>query len=88
VEILEVGIAFLVVAAGGYIAHHARQSVIPAYILVGMLVGPYGLRILESSELIRFMAEIGVILLLLFLGLEFSLKRLVESKKTCSLLEA
>ncbi len=81
VEILEVGIAFLVVAAGGYIAHNARLSVIPAYIVVGMLVGPYGLGIVKSSELIRFMAEVGVILLLLFLGLEFSLKRLVESRK-------
>lgn len=81
VEILEVGIAFLVVAAGGYIAHNARLSVIPAYIVVGMLVGPYGLGIVKSSELISFMAEVGVILLLLFLGLEFSLKRLVESRK-------
>ncbi|MFH1774145.1 MAG: cation:proton antiporter [Methanobacteriota archaeon] len=81
VEILEVGIAFLVVAAGGYVAHNARLSVIPAYIVVGMLVGPYGLGIVKSSELISFMAEVGVILLLLFLGLEFSLKRLVESRK-------
>ncbi|MEM2934121.1 MAG: cation:proton antiporter [Methanocellales archaeon] len=82
VDILEIGLAFLIIAIGGYIAYYARQSVVPAFILVGMLFGPYGLKIISSSEIIIFIAEIGVIVLLLFLGLEFSLKRLLGAKKS------
>jgi CPA2 family monovalent cation:H+ antiporter-2 len=82
VDILEVGLAFLIITLGGYIAYHARQPVVPAFILVGMFFGPYGLKIVSSSEIIIFMAELGVIMLMFFLGLEFSLKRLLGAKKT------
>jgi CPA2 family monovalent cation:H+ antiporter-2 len=56
--------------------HRTRQSTIVAYLLTGMLVGPYGLRLISNRGAIELMAEIGVVLLLFTIGIEFSLKKL------------
>ena len=47
-----------------------------AYLAVGMLLGPYGLRILEESKQVDAIAEFGVVFLMFSIGLEFSLQRL------------
>ena len=85
--LLEVGIALTALAAAGALAVRLDQSVIPVYILVGILVGPneptslgpVSLTLVETHEFIDVFAELGVVFLLFFLGLEFSLERLVES---------
>ena len=59
----------------------ARQSTIVAYLLTGMLVGPSGLKLLTNREAIELMAEIGVVLLLFTIGIEFSLKKLVQMRQ-------
>ena len=59
----------------------ARQSTIVAYLLTGMLVGPSGLQLLTNREAIELMAEIGVVLLLFTIGIEFSLKKLVQMRQ-------
>ena len=59
----------------------ARQSTIVAYLLTGMLVGPSGLKLITSREAIELMAEIGVVLLLFTIGIEFSLKKLVQMRQ-------
>ena len=56
--------------------HRARQSTIVAYLLTGMLVGPSGLRLISNRGAIELMAEIGVVLLLFTIGIEFSIKKL------------
>ncbi|HSC78598.1 MAG TPA: cation:proton antiporter [Candidatus Acidoferrales bacterium] len=56
--------------------HRARQSTIVAYLLTGMLVGPSGLRLITNRGAIELMAEVGVVLLLFTIGIEFSLKKL------------
>jgi CPA2 family monovalent cation:H+ antiporter-2 len=56
--------------------HRARQSTIVAYLLTGMLVGPSGLGLISNRGAIELMAEIGVVLLLFTIGIEFSLKKL------------
>jgi CPA2 family monovalent cation:H+ antiporter-2 len=61
--------------------------VIPAYILAGVLVGPnppteigpVSLALVSQSEFIGLLAELGVVFLLFFLGLEFSLDRLLAN---------
>lgn len=58
-----------------------RQSTIVAYLLTGMLVGPTGLRLITSRPAIELMAEIGVVLLLFTIGIEFSLKRLLRMRQ-------
>ena len=58
-----------------------RQSTIVAYLLTGMLVGPFGLRLITNHEAIELMAEIGVVLLLFTIGVEFSLEKLVRLRR-------
>ena len=49
-------------------------------ILSGIAIGPYGLGWIHELEAIEVLAEIGVMLLLFTIGLEFSLRRLREMK--------
>lgn len=86
--LLEVGIALVTLALVGALAHRLNQSVIPAYIAAGILVGPYvpteiagiSLRLVTNSEFVSTVAELGIILLLFFLGLEFSVSTLITNK--------
>lgn len=84
--LLEAGIVFAVLAVGGAVAARIRQSVIPAYILVGVLLGPHTplalpdvVRI-ETTEFVTLLQELGIVLLLFFIGLEFNLERLLASR--------
>ena len=77
---LAVTVAVLAVLA--LVASRLRLSAIPAYLLAGLLLGPNEprfLSVIEPSEITSFIAELGVIFLLFFLGLEFSLERLLSS---------
>jgi len=83
--LLEAGIAFAVLAAGGVVAARVGLSVIPAYIVAGVLVGPNtpfpALALVTESEFLDLLAELGIVLLLFFIGLEFNLERLLASRE-------
>jgi CPA2 family monovalent cation:H+ antiporter-2 len=51
------------------------------YLSVGIVFGPYGLRLLAESEQIGNVAEFGVVFLMFSIGLEFSLTRLKAMRK-------
>lgn len=55
-----------------------RQPVVLGYIIAGLLIGPHTLPVIfiHDEETIRTLSELGMILLLFALGLEFSLKKL------------
>jgi len=53
-----------------------RLPAVAGLLLTGALVGPAGLRLVKSLAAIEVLAEVGVVLLLFTIGLEFSLKRL------------
>jgi monovalent cation:H+ antiporter-2, CPA2 family len=55
---------------------------IVSYILAGIVIGPSVFNIISNISEIKLIAEIGVILLLFTIGLEFSIERLLSSKKT------
>lgn len=54
---------------------------IVGFLIAGIIIGPSVLKIISNPEQIEVMAEIGVILLLFSVGLELSLKELVDIKK-------
>jgi CPA2 family monovalent cation:H+ antiporter-2 len=54
---------------------------IVGFLIAGMILGPYGFQIITSLDEIEIMAEIGIILLLFSIGLELSLKELLNIKK-------
>ncbi|MDH7515109.1 MAG: cation:proton antiporter [Bacteroidota bacterium] len=65
--------------AGAVVSSLLRRIGLPTVaglIAAGVLVGPYGLRLIGDAPHITTLAEAGVILLLFTIGLEFSLRRL------------
>ena len=66
--------------AGGYLASRLKQPVLLGYLFGGMMVGPTGLGLITLESDIKVLAEIGVVLLLFALGVEFSLKDLLRLK--------
>ncbi|MDZ7626729.1 MAG: cation:proton antiporter [Ignavibacteriaceae bacterium] len=54
---------------------------IVGFLIAGIILGPSVLKIISNPEQIEMMAEIGVILLLFSVGLEVSLKELLDIKK-------
>ncbi|HEX2112382.1 MAG TPA: cation:proton antiporter [Gaiellaceae bacterium] len=78
----ELAVTVAVLAGLGLVANRFGLSAIPAYLLAGLLLGPNeprALAVIEPSEVTNFVAELGLIFLLFFLGLEFSFERLVRT---------
>ncbi|WP_316369157.1 monovalent cation:proton antiporter-2 (CPA2) family protein [Candidatus Thiodiazotropha sp. CDECU1] len=50
------------------------------YLIVGILVGPFGSGVIASNEETQFLAEFGVVFLLFAIGLEFSLPQMIAMK--------
>lgn len=50
---------------------YLRQPIILAYIVLGIVVGPKGLRLINDAEQIEQLSHIGIILLLFLIGLNF-----------------
>ena len=53
-----------------------KLPTVAGLLLAGALLGPFGLRLVSSVQAIEVLAEVGVVLLLFSIGLEFSLARL------------
>ncbi|GGF30154.1 cation:proton antiporter [Echinicola rosea] len=51
------------------------------FLLTGTIAGPYGLSLVNASATVDVLSEIGIILLLFVIGMEFSLKSLMSIKK-------
>lgn len=57
-----------------------KVPTIIGYLITGIIAGPHALALIQSKE-IELMAEIGIILLLFSIGLEFSLNHLLKIRK-------
>lgn len=64
-----------------WLFHKLRFSSIIGFLVAGIIIGPSALSLIGSTREIELFAEIGIILLLFTLGLEFSLKELLKLKK-------
>jgi len=58
------------------LTRHFKGPAMLAYLAVGLLLGPHGLRALEENRQVDAIAEFGVVFLMFSIGLEFSLSRL------------
>jgi CPA2 family monovalent cation:H+ antiporter-2 len=88
-RVLEVGLALALVAGAALLATRLRFSVVPFLILVGLTVGPHApqigvldFRFIQTTPFIEFMGRLGVLFLLFYLGLEFSVGRLLRSGRS------
>jgi monovalent cation:H+ antiporter-2, CPA2 family len=63
-----------------YLFHRLKQSPIVGFVLSGVLIGPFGLSLIRDVTNVNTLAILGVMILLFSLGLEFSLKKLMETR--------
>lgn len=68
-------------AALATLALYFRQPLLIAYIALGIIVGPFGFAVIEQTELLGDIAEIGIIFLLFLLGLDMQLSNLLTTLK-------
>lgn len=64
-----------------WIVQRFGQSAILAYLALGIAVGPSGFHLLPPSADVNHLAELGVVALLFFVGLEFHLSALRETAR-------
>jgi CPA2 family monovalent cation:H+ antiporter-2 len=75
----------IVFALGGVVVYALRPIKLPAIVgllLAGAAMGPHGLSLVSDVHRVEVLAEIGVVLLLFTIGLEFSLAQLLKMWKT------
>ena len=80
----QLAVTITVLGVLGLVASRFGMSAIPAYLLAGLLLGPNEPKffsLIQPSEVTDFVAEIGLVFLLFFLGLEFTLGRLARSRR-------
>lgn len=88
-KILEVGLALGLISSSALVATRLKFSIAPFLMVAGLAVGPHAphwgvldFRFIETSPYIEFMGRVGVLFLLFYLGLEFSVSRLIKSGRS------
>ena len=78
-----VEIAVLIVAGAivAYVGYRLGLVPIVGFLLTGVIIGPHGLGVIEDAEMVDALAEVGVILLLFTIGIEFSLEKLARIQR-------
>lgn len=71
-------------AALSTLALYTRQSLLVAYMLVGTILGPWGLKWVMNASMIEEIGNIGIIFLLFLLGLHLQPQKLLHTLKKVS----
>src|SRR3989338_3257989 len=77
-ELISLGILFFCAIIGGIIATRFKQPAVFGLLLVGSLIGPKALNIVQDMGMIRMMADFGAILILFIIGLEFDVSKIMK----------
>src|SRR2546425_2107150 len=74
----DLAVVMIVAGVVTVIFHRFKQPVVLGYIIAGVIIGPHTppFPLIHDEEAINTLAELGVILLMFSLGLEFSLRKL------------
>ena len=76
--VIIVGLSIFVI----YICHKIRVPAIVGFLFTGILAGPHGLGLVKAVHEVEILAEIGVVLLLFTIGIEFSLRNLLQIRRS------
>ncbi|MBU6364206.1 MAG: cation:proton antiporter [Acidobacteria bacterium] len=81
--IAQLAVILVAVAVMSLVSERLRISAIPLFMVAGVILGPFEPfpAVIELGEPLYLLAELGVILLLFYLGLEFSLERILQARK-------
>lgn len=66
-----------------FITHKLKQSMVIGYLLAGMIIGPYTppFSLIQNVETVNVFAELGIIMLLFVIGIEFPIAKLKQIGK-------
>ncbi|MBV1880488.1 MAG: cation:proton antiporter [Pseudomonadales bacterium] len=81
---------FLIFSGAALLATFAlftRQPLLVAYIVLGALLGPFGIKLINDTSLLKDFSNIGIIFLLFLLGLDLRPKNLLHTFKKATVVE-
>ncbi|HUI45479.1 MAG TPA: cation:proton antiporter [Nitrospirota bacterium] len=64
-----------------YLFHRARLPALVGFLITGVLIGPYGASLITETRVVERLADVGVVLLLFAVGLEFSIEDILKSSR-------
>ena len=73
--------AILAVLILGLALRSIKQPYVIGYLLAGIILGPHGINLISDEALISRLGAIGVVLLLFFIGMEVSPRKLIDNWK-------
>lgn len=65
-----------------FLLQRLKISSIIGFLVTGMVIGPFGFKLVHDYDQIEILSEIGVILLLFVIGMELSIKQLISIRRT------
>lgn len=86
----DLAIIMIVATVMALVSHRLKQPMVIAYIIAGMIIGPYTppFSLITEIETLQLFAEIGVILLLFVVGMEFPIAKLKQVGRKASIIAA
>ncbi len=79
--LVETAVLIVAGAVVAYVGYRLGLVPIVGFLLTGVLIGPHALGLIEDPEMVDALAEVGVILLLFTIGIEFSLEKLARIQR-------
>ena len=73
----DIGIIIIIATVFAFIAKILKQPLIPAYVLTGIVIGPF-FGLITNTDVITTLSEIGIAFLLFIVGLEMDLRKLKD----------
>jgi len=64
-----------------YVFHRAKLPALVGFLITGVLIGPYGVSLITETRVVERLADVGVVLLLFAVGLEFSIEDILKSSR-------
>ena len=64
-----------------FLFHKMRLPALVGFLITGIILGPHGAAMITDTTVVEQLAEIGVVLLLFTIGLEFSIEDIMRSSR-------
>jgi monovalent cation:H+ antiporter-2, CPA2 family len=74
--ITDLAVVTIIASAVAFLFYKLKQPMIIGYLIAGVIIGPYTFDLIGQTEYLSVFAEIGVVLLLFTIGLEFPIRKL------------
>ncbi|NWF36902.1 cation:proton antiporter [Mariprofundus sp. KV] len=78
---MNISIVLLLALGIGYLTVRMGLPIVVAYIVTGIMLGPSMLGVIDDQHMVTRVGEIGVVMLLFFVGMEVSIPRLMQRWK-------